>query len=128
MPSKEISMKKIKTILRLYFESQLSQDQIAASLELSKGVVNKYLKKALLTGVSWPLPEEWDDEVLYQRLHGHALAADQKAASTPAPVDFSVICQELKSKGVTLQLLWEEQKAAQPAFMSYPHFCLLYRK
>ena len=106
MPTKEVSMKKIKTILRLYFESKLSQDQIATSLELSKGVVNKYIKKASAAGLSWPLPEECQEEaVLYKRLHAQALLPVQKGAKASAAVDFQKIHTELRGKGVTLQLL-----------------------
>ena len=42
MPAQGVSMHKIKELLRLHFEAKLSQHQIAASLRLSVGVVNKY--------------------------------------------------------------------------------------
>ena len=44
MSAKGVSMHKVREILRLHFESQFSQRQIASSLHLSPGVINKYLK------------------------------------------------------------------------------------
>ena len=46
MPTKEVSMRKVKTILRLHYESKLSQREIARSVKLSVGAVNKYLARA----------------------------------------------------------------------------------
>ena len=57
-------MHKIKTILRLHYESKLSQRQIARSVQLSLGVINKYLSRATSLGLSWPLPAEYQDEAI----------------------------------------------------------------
>lgn len=46
MPAKEVSMRKIREVLRLHFGAGLSQRQIANSLRLSVGVVNKYVRLA----------------------------------------------------------------------------------
>ena len=62
MSAKEVSMNKLKIILRLHHESKLSQHQIAKSLSLSVGVVNKYLQRAKAAKLSWPLPTELEDE------------------------------------------------------------------
>jgi DNA-binding transcriptional regulator LsrR (DeoR family) len=62
-----VSMHKVKEILRLYFDAKLSQHQIAASLNLSSGVVNKYLALAKAAQLIWPLPQEMD-EVALRRL------------------------------------------------------------
>jgi transposase len=125
MPAKEVSMRKIKEVLRLHFDAKLSQHQIAKSLSLSVGVVNKYLQRFQATGIVWPLPAALEDEaVLRARLQVPAAPSPVK---TPA-LDFSYLHQELKRKGVTLQLLWEEycQGIAQP--LSYSHVCLQYRQ
>lgn len=124
MPAKGISMRKIKTLLRLHHESKLSQHQIANSLHVSVGVVNKYLKRAKSAGLSWPLPVEYDDEALLkEQLQGVA----KKPLTTSSNIDFAYIHQELKRKNVTLQLLWEEYRSTVLYSVSYPHFCLLYR-
>jgi transposase len=44
----------------------------------------------------------------------------------PQP-DWRTIHRELRRKGVTLQLLWEEHRAAHPNGYGYSRFCDLYR-
>ncbi len=61
-------MRKIKEVLRLKFEANLSCRQIAASLKLSVGVISKYTQAAEEAGLSWPLPEGMDDTTLETRL------------------------------------------------------------
>lgn len=124
MPAREISMIKVKQLLRLHFEAELSQHQIAQSLKLSVGVVNKYLKRAKKAGVTWPLSAEFADEaVLYRRL-----TVKVGRPTVTASLNFAQLHLELKRKGMTLQLLWEEyrQTTAQP--VSYSHYCLQYRQ
>ena len=42
-------------------------------------------------------------------------------------MDFSKVHQELKRKGVTLQLLWHEYKEVEPDGYSYSRYCELYK-
>jgi transposase len=44
-----------------------------------------------------------------------------------ATLDFADIHHQLKRKGVTRQLLWEEYSASHPAGYGYTQFCVLYR-
>ena len=44
--TRRITMRKIKDVLRLKLEAQLSHERIAASLGISKGVVTKYVAAA----------------------------------------------------------------------------------
>ena len=68
MTAKGTSMRKITQILRLHFESELSTRQIAASLNVSVGVVSKYINRALNSNISWPLPNDMDEKTLLARL------------------------------------------------------------
>ena len=68
MPVPEVSMHKVNEIFRLHFESQLSQRKIAGALNLSFGVVNKYIKQATMSGLSWPLAEPMSDQKLRELL------------------------------------------------------------
>lgn len=124
MPAAGISMRKIKSILRLHFESKLSQHQIASSLKLSVGVVNKYIQRATTAGLGWPLPAACEDE---QQLQRELNSNKKTAAKSRLSIDFGIIHQELRRKGVTLQLLWEEYSTSHTAPVSYSHFCLNYR-
>jgi len=126
MSTERVSMRKIKDVLRLH-AAGLSQRHIATSLKLSNGVVCKYLRLAQTAGVSWPLPPQWNDQDLAQRLSPPVELTDVAVLHGAEP-DFVTIHQELKRKGVTRQLLWEEYQHAHPnAAYSYPQFCLLYR-
>ncbi len=128
MSYRTISMPKIRDILRLH-AAQLSQPQIARSLTLSLGVVNKYVKLAQAAGIGWPLPAQWDDATLRQRLIGQPPIPTTPMPVGMASIDFTQLHQELKRKGMTRQLLWEEycQRFPQQTY-SYNHFCLLYRQ
>ena len=46
MPAKRKAMRKIKDVLRLKFEADLSHERIGAALGMSKGAVTKYVQRA----------------------------------------------------------------------------------
>lgn len=127
MPTQGISMRKIKTVLRLYHESKLSQREIARSVQLSVGAVNKYLSKAAEAGLGWPLPIEYEDDALLQKKL-RTIQSEATSTTLSHQIDFSMVHHELYRKHVTLQLLWEEHKLNVSHTISYNHFCLLYRK
>jgi transposase len=124
MPAARSSMRKIKEVLRLKYESELSCRQIAASLKLSVGVISKYTKAAEAAALSWPLPDGMDDATLEAQLFPPAASAREHVMP-----DCAFIHQELKRKGVTLMLLWEEYQAscAGQAYR-YAQFCVHYRQ
>lgn len=124
MPAARSSMRKIKDVLRLKYEAKLSCRQIAASLKLSVGVISKYVSAAEAAGLSWPLPDGMDDTALEAQLFPPATSAREHVMP-----DCAHIHQELKRKGVTLMLLWEEYRAscAGQAYR-YAQFCVHYRQ
>ena len=126
MTTKRVTMHKIKEILRLKFASGLSVRQIALSLALSVGVVSKYLTRAKEAGLGWPLPDGLSDAELAAQLQPGRSANSVQVSAGP---DFSAIQEELKAKGMTLQLLWEEYAEAHPDdHYSYSRFTVLYRQ
>jgi transcriptional regulator with XRE-family HTH domain len=50
-------MRKIRDVLRYRHSAGLSLDAIARALNLSKGVVAKYIRLASAAGLGWPLPD-----------------------------------------------------------------------
>ena len=125
MPAENISMRKITEILRLRYQLCLSFRQIAQSLNISIGTVSNYIKQAEIANINWPLPVGMDETEL-QRLMVNQTAGCQPHFRTP---DFPYIHSELKRKGVTLQLLWEEYVSADPATAyKQTQFCELYRR
>jgi transposase len=125
MPAEGLAMRQIKDILRLRHDAGLPLREIARSLNLSVGVVSKYLQLAEAAGIAWPPPAELDEDALALKLQP---PPPTDLSTTPLP-DFAEIHQELRRKGVTLQLLWEEYAQAHPLeHYSYSHFCVLYRQ
>ena len=117
-------MRKIKDVLRLKYEARLSGRQIAASLKLSVGVISKYIKAAEAAGLSWPLPDGMDDTLLEMRLFPTVTSAPEFVMP-----DCAHLHQELKRKGVTLLLLWEEYLASCVGqAYKYAQFCVHYRQ
>ena len=125
MPAKRITMRKIREILRLRHTAELSIRQIRASTKVSVGAIQKLLAKADAQGLSWPLPPELDDQKLAQLFYPNADTRSSRRFQVP---DWSVIHQELKCKGMTKQLLWEEYTQQYPnRSYSYSQFCDRYR-
>jgi len=127
MPTTRMSMRHIKEVLRLKFAAGLSHRQIADCLGISVGVVAKYVTAATNVGLTYPLPEGMDDRALLRALRAEAspIAAPPRLREP----DMAEVHTELKRKGVTRQLLWEEYAAAHPdSSYSYPQFCVLYRE
>ncbi|UYM18909.1 IS21 family transposase [Endozoicomonas euniceicola] len=119
-----LSMRKIREILRLRFSCQLTIRQISASIRVSTGAVTKYLSLFERSGLKWPLPADMDDTALINQLSPDTASRSQLGLVSP---DWIEIHNELKRKGMTKQLTWEEYCEAYPHnHYSYPQFCHLY--
>lgn len=125
MKTKRVTMLKLKDILRLKYEANLSLRQIALCVSLSLGVISKYLQRADAAGLSWPLPEAISDSELERLIQPPRAATVSLSAATP---DFAEIARELSHKGVTRQLLWREYAEPHPDnHYSYSRFTVLFR-
>jgi len=90
--------------------------------------VHKYLKRAEAAGVKWPLPEDWDEARVEAALFPEAAASGPPPTAARTPPDFATIHKELQSdKHVTLQLLWDEYKQANPDGYRHSRYCELYQ-
>ena len=116
-------MRKIREVLRLHYDAGLGIRAISRSLRASPSTVREYLIRAKVQGLSWPLPESLDDARLLRRLY----PLPAQSASRFPPPEWSKVHRELRRKGVTLALLWEEYKAVHPQGMQYSWFCRQYR-
>jgi len=87
--------------------------------------VGEYLRRARTAGLSWPLPEELDEETLERKLF--PALPYIPALERPLP-NWAEVHQELRHKGVTLLLLWAEYKSRYPEGVHYSRFCELYRR
>lgn len=118
-------MRKVREVLRLTFDSNMSQRMIGEALSISRKAVADYLVRASQANITWPLPPDLDDSTLEELLYP---ASDKLiAAKKPAPNWFKVN-EELKAKGATLAELHLEYLVAYPDGMSYSRFCTCYRE
>jgi transposase len=73
-----------------------------------------------MAGLDWPILYEIDDAELERRLFAPADAASAAARNDR---DWSHIHAELKRRGVTLALLWQEYRAEHTHGFAYSWFC-----
>ncbi len=125
MAQERLTLRKIREILRLKEDGGLSNRAIARACRISNSTVGDYLRRAEAAGIHWPLPEEQSEEELFQKLFPEAEATE--VGQRPMP-DWEEVQEELKKKGVTLKLLWEEYWAGQPNGYRYTQYCTYYRK
>lgn len=121
---RRLPMRKIADALRLR-AGGLTMREIGISLGVGRSTVGEYLKRAELAGVSWPLPDGMDDADL-ERCLFQPVGETRSGLAQP---DWAEVHRELRRKGVTLSLVWEEYRAAHPDDgYGYSRFCDLYRR
>lgn len=119
--ARRTTVKDIRSILRLSHEQGLSVREISRRLKISKTTVSTYLFRAREAGVGgWPLPPEYDEDRALERLVFGRLGRPPRDRREP---DWPMVARELKRKGVTLTLLWQEYRAAHPDGYGYTWFC-----
>jgi len=118
-------MRKAREILRLKHEAGLTNRQIGSSLRMSHVSVGKYLKQAAEAGLGWPLPEGLAEGELAGRLKSSQPPPEKAGRILP---DMAVIDREMRRKGVTLYLLWEEYRREHPEGYGYTQFCEYYSR
>lgn len=114
-------MLKAREILRLKYEAELSLREIGKACNCGKTTVSELLERAEKAGITWP--NELSDKQLMSALYTPTV----KETSPPEP-DMEYTFCEMKKKGVTLMLLWEEYKEKHPDGIMYTQFCERYRK
>jgi|SRR5579883_250289 len=98
-------MRKLREVLRLRFELKLGYQQIGRTCAIAVNTVHKYLKRAEAAGVSWPLPEDWDEARVEAAVFPPAAPQASELKPVRTPTDFAAIhAQLLSHTHVTLQL------------------------
>jgi hypothetical protein len=123
MPTVSLDVQMIKQTLRMKFSGGLSLERVATALGVSKGVVAKYVALARAAGLDWSAIEPMDECDLEDRLRPGSVGPR-------AEPDFATVHQELRRKGMTLMLLWQEYQASHPGARTYQYsqFCERYRQ
>jgi hypothetical protein len=117
-----MSMRKIREVLRLTHELGLSVRQVRAATGVGKTAVSEYVSRARVVGITWPIPPEISDAELERRLF--TPAGFHEGSTKPLP-DWTKVHEELKRRGVTMMILWEEHRAEYVDGHGYSRFCEL---
>ena len=96
-------MVKYREILRLAAMG-VSQDGIAYSCGCAQSTVSDVLRAARAHGMAWPLPEDMDDATIRSVIYPKRTRKSQDRAA----IDHERIASELKRRGMTMSLLWNE--------------------
>ena len=121
---KRLSMRKIREALRLSFEG-LSTREMALSLAIGRTTLREYLGRARDAGLSWPLPDALSDADLEHVLFPRRSADSSQPIPQP---DWTYVHAELRRKGVTLSLLWQEYREVHTDGYGYSRYCELYTR
>ncbi len=124
---RRISMNKIKEVLRLKYRNQLSNRQIQTMTGVSRNSVANYIKSYIELDSSLDEVLNLSDADLVQLFISKRPTQPKKSLDIIHP-DWNEVHEELKRKGMTRKLLWEEYKAKQPSLYSYSQFNRYYKK
>ncbi|UCF86304.1 MAG: IS21 family transposase [Desulfobacteraceae bacterium] len=118
-------MRKVREIFRLGLKYSMGKRQIGRSCSISHSTVGEYLNQAKTAGLSYDEIERMDDLELERLISNDGPKKSNQSRVQP---NWEVIHQELKKKGVTLQLLWQEYKEVHPDGYQSSQFYELYSR
>lgn len=121
MSREKIKMNKVRQILKLFYEKRYKKKAIAKEAGVPRSTVRDYLERAQTANLTAEELQVLSEEQLNNKLF------QQSPLKKPEP-DWQYIHKELKLKGVTLQLLWEEYCEQHPLGYRYSGFCEVYNK
>lgn len=117
-------MRSIKEIIHLH-QMGVSVRKISQSLSLPRSTIADYLRRVKASGIGVTDLHGLDDESVYQILFPQKRKRIPSKKDTP---DFVFVHRELKRRGVTRMLLWEEYREQSPDGYGYTQFCELYKQ
>jgi transposase len=118
-------MRKIREVLRLRYAHHQTTRAIGVSCSIGRSTVSEYLQRAQEAGLCWPLPADLDDEALESLLYPPPPVPPEGGRPEP---NWDHVHKELRRKGVTRFLLWQEYRASNPAGLGYSRFCESYQQ
>lgn len=121
---RRLGMRKIKELCRLRLNMGLGINQIAGACKISKSTASKYVNSLDNLKISYEELSSLDEEAICRLLFPEA--ADN-SESGKGVLDFEYLTTEMKKKGVTLQLLYEEYIRDHPDGHSRSWFYDLYK-
>jgi transposase len=123
MAQRRLTLRKTKEVLRLKWGLGLSARQVGASLNISHSTVGEYIKRAERAGLDWTQAKDLSEAAITAQLY-----PPQKPKQKRPEPDWPEVKKELRQKGVTRMLLWQEYLEEYPDGYSYSQFCERYRQ
>lgn len=117
-------MSTIREILRVLFSGGMSYRDVGSALGVSHNTVSRYDRLRIEKRLTLDDIDGMDDNSLDSCFNARSLACDERK---PLP-DFEHMHTELKIRGVTLELLWQEYREHYPSGYSYVHIARLYKR
>ncbi len=122
--NRRITMRKIHEACRLRLKMGLGINQIAGACNISTSTASAYVNRIDESNLSYEDLSALDEDAVYKLLFPEAA---ETPVSDKAIPDFEYLTKELKKKGVTLQLLYEEYRRDHPEGCSRSRFYEKYR-
>ena len=115
-------MRRVKEVLRLAHELGYSRRQIGVSVRLGRTTVGEYLARARAAGMRYADVAEMSAAAVEAVL----FKCPEPTVVRPTP-DWSAVATDMRRRGVTLQLLWQEYRDRHADGYSYSQFRRHYR-
>ena len=125
MPTERITMRRVREMLKLKREGELSTQEVARRTGLARTTLREMFARFGQSGLAWPIPSGIGDKELEVRLYGER--GGKHGHRRQSEPDWPALNRELKRKHVTLQILWDEYIEGDPDGYKYSRFCELYR-
>jgi len=126
MANQRTDMRKVRELLRLKFEQNLSNRQASLSIGIGKTAGSEYIAGFRRSGLSMDdLGNLTDDELILALSPHHE---EENERYQYLSTRFGRYENELKRTGVTLQLLWQEYRAQTECGFGYSQFCHHFRQ
>ena len=103
----------------------MSNRVVGRACNISCSTVSEYVQRVARAGLSWPLPEELNDEALYRMLFPETARISETQKTLP---NWEQVYSEMRKRGVTLKLLWIEYHEQFPEGYGYTQYCEYYRR
>jgi transposase len=128
MSMERVHMKNLRELIRIKFNSKLTNRQIGAALNISASTVSYYARAIISANLTQDRADALDDNELIAAIEPFAKQLTQTRLFKNK-IDLQNVHKEMQKKHVTLTLLYEEYlKNTTEHNISYSNFCRQYRK
>ena len=120
MPTERLSMRRIREVLRLKYEARLSERAMVGGAGYQQGGDRVVPEPGPSGGAVLAAAGGADDTELERRLFTGRRRPRRRRRPVP---DWAEVERELRRRGVTRTLLWQEYRAEHPDGYGYSWFC-----